>query len=364
MSNSLFRTCILCAVAGGFCADVTAQVKANPGEQDALQPVRVVELPRGTGLFQDRLLTTEELPSDATLRKVEIPEAVLESVVQLGDSKWAMRDAAERNLFEMNVGVEVFLAVLLREELGLEQRARLVSIASRRISEAPRGAVGIRMRRGVGIEAGVVVEAVIEGLPGEKFMKAGDRITGIDGIAVVTSEDLTSIVQSRIPGQQITVDVVRKLVDERGVTIVGNDGRPKTEEIRLEFPLGSVKQLDSRGGVSSSSRVLAVRARVVDAIQLRFAPRSVRLRTRAVIEQERAYENRSPDTHPSVQWLKRRLDLVDAGLDSMDDKMRRSIRENLGILVQEAGDSGARSFAERAWLQRVIARYIELAPPN
>lgn len=362
INGSLRGACAFVLVAGAISMDAAAQVQVDPGRGRRVQggPLALTNTIQAPPAARD-FLTSAQLPSDEYLRELEIPAAVLKNVVRLGDLKWEVRDAAARELFELAVADEIFLSVLLQADLDLEQRARLVSIVSRRISEAPRGAVGIRMRRGVGVEAGVVVEAVIEGMPGEKFMRAGDRITGIDGTAVVTSEDLTSIVQSRVPGQAIRVDIVRKLVDERGVTVVGNDGRPKTEEIRVEFPLGSVAQLDSRGGVSSSSRVLASRARIVDAIRIRFAPRSVRLRTAAVIEQEKAYEGRSPDTHPSVLWLQRRLELVESGLDDLDIDTRRAIRDALAVLIAEAADTG-RSFAERAWLKRVINRYIELSP--
>jgi hypothetical protein len=311
------------------------------------------------GTIRWKLAPGIEIPHDEILRQVVIPDEVLRQVELLGSPDWAIREKATRTLYEMKVADEILLATLIDRELGIEQRSRLIASISQRITNAPRGAVGIRMRRNMGGQPGVVVEAVIAGMPGEKFLKPGDRIKSIDGLGITTSDDLTSLVQGRLPGDKLVFEVDRKVLDARGVNKLDDQGVAVSETVVVEFPLGSVAQLDKSGGVSSSSRVLTSRARLVEAIRTRFGPRLLKIRTAEVIEAEQAYVNRDPDSHPSVAWLIEQLSDERNAQGNMDRKIIREIDRRMSSLIMEA-ERQDKSPSERKWLRRVLNRYVEL----
>ena len=310
-----------------------------------------------------RLSPDVELAHDEVLRQIVIPDEVLRQVALLASPDWPTREKATRTLYEMAVADEILLATLIDPDLGIEQRSRLIASIAQRITFAPRGAVGIRMRRNMGGEPGVVVEAVIPGMPGEKFLKPGDRIKSIDGLRINTSTDLTSVVQGRLPGDNLVFEVVRKVLDERGINKLDAQGAAVTESVIVEFPLGSVAQLDKSGGVSSSSRVLTSRARLVDTIRTRFGPRLQKIRTNEVVQADQAYMNRAPETHPSVAWLLQQLELIESRGGDVNIKVRTEINRRMSNLILEA-QGERKSDSERKWLSRVVNRYRELMPTD
>ena len=310
-----------------------------------------------------RLSPGVELAHDEVLRQIVIPDEVLRQVALLASPDWPTREKATRTLYEMAVADEILLATLIDPDLGIEQRSRLIASIAQRITFAPRGAVGIRMRRNMGGEPGVVVEAVIPGMPGEKFLKPGDRIKSIDGLRINTSTDLTSVVQGRLPGDNLVFEVVRKVLDERGINKLDAQGAAVTASVIVEFPLGSVAQLDKSGGVSSSSRVLTSRARLVDTIRTRFGPRLQKIRTNEVVQADQAYMNRAPETHPSVAWLLQQLELIESRGGDVNIKVRTEINRRMSNLILEA-QGERKSDSERKWLSRVVNRYRELMPTD
>ena len=131
----------------------------------------------------------------------------------------------------------------------------------------------------------------------------------------------------------------------------------------IRFPLGSVDQLSQSGGVTSSTRVQAARDRLVQLVHARFADRPRRIRTPSVLKEDESYTDRLPDTHASVVWLRRRLELQEIGLAEFDIDTRREATQRLTELMVDAQDSD-RSEAERAWLERVLELYIDLVPTD
>lgn len=323
--------------------------------------------PNPQGNFPSRTRTVgsmelpRALPTAERLQAIEIPPQILQRIEALDDDAWTVREVASRGLLVPAVDDNVLLAALSQLELTTEQRARLVRIAVRRVLDAPRGALGIRMRRGAMREGGVTVEALIQGMPAADVLEVGDRVTAIDGTVIQTSEDLTWVVQSKLPGDEIVVDVSRRLPERNGQLQVDADGRPLTEELRLRFALGSVAQLDPQGGVSDSMRVLNRRNEFAVQIRIRFGLRGLPIRTPNLRAAESGYLTRSPDTHESVRWLLRRLELIELGLAALDVDARREVRNRLSELMLMAEDP-LRSEQERAWIERVTERYIELAP--
>ena len=304
--------------------------------------------------MDDRLIPGRALPSDAVLRRVVIPQHVYLLLRGLGSPDWSVRDKATRELATPEISDRVLLAAMLDQQLGIEQRSRLLGVLTKRVLEAPRGAVGIRMRSN--IQGAVVVEAVIPGMPGERFLKRGDRIVFIEGRKVTTSEDLTSVVQSRQPGDILEFQIERRVANEDGVNRLDEEGRPLTELLDLQFPLGSIKQLDSNGNISKSSQVSKARQSLANGLRSRFGLAPLRVRTPDVVEEERSFINRPTDEHPAIQWLLLTFEQLDDGDEPLDATTRRLMERRLGSLVLEASDS-RKSDVELAWLQKVIERF-------
>ena len=351
-------------LACGFGPCLSAQQPLLPdGIPRATRPNAVAEQPDLARVHAPRwrLAAGIELPHDEILRQMVVPEKVVRQLELLGSPEWSVREAASLTLYEMEIADEILLATLVDQGLGVEQRSRMIATIARRITEAPRGAVGIRMRRNLGGDPGVVVEAVIAGMPGEKFLKAGDRINAIDGMRISTSDDLTSLVQGRQPGDMLVFEVARKVLDGRGMNKLDARGAPLTEAVVVEFPLGSVADLDKSGGVSSSSRVLTSRARLVEKIRSRFGPLLIKIRTDDVVLSEEAYSNRNPDSHPSVAWLIQQLAVQQQVDDAFSLTLRQEISRRYVNLIAESEDE-TNSPSERKWLKRVLSRYQQLLP--
>ena len=311
-----------------------------------------------------RLSPGVELAHDEVLRQIVIPDEVLRQVALLASPDWPTREKATRTLYEMTVADEILLATLIDPDLGIEQRSRLIASIAQRITFAPRGAVGIRMRRNMGGEPGVVVEAVIPGMPGEKFLKPGDRIKSIDGLRINTSTDLTSVVQGRLPGDNLVFEVVRKVLDERGINKLDAQGAAVTESVIVEFPLGSVAQLDKEwwgfiqlARADFASHGSSTRSEPDSDLVCR---RSGPMKSSRPI---RPYMNRAPETHPSVAWLLQQLELIESRGGDVNIKVRTEINRRMSNLILEA-QGERKSDSERKWLSRVVNRYRELMPTD
>ena len=222
----------------------------------------------------------------------------------------------------------------------------------------PRGAVGIRMNTNFN-QQGVLVTAVIPGLPAEKFLKAGDLIVAIDGAQVENSEDLIAIVQSRKPGDRLSFVVARPKRNPRGMDELGADGRPVTELLEFVIPLGSVAELDANGSVATSTRLDEVRKRKIRLVQEAFGPKPVRVRTPSVIIAEAPFIGRSPDTHPSIIWLLSRKEIADAGGDPYSDGFEKRAAKYLQDMKAAITDDD-RTDAEQRWHRRSLERFTSL----
>ncbi|WLR52229.1 SepM family pheromone-processing serine protease [Bacillus tianshenii] len=66
---------------------------------------------------------------------------------------------------------------------------------------------------------GVYVMAVLEGMPAEGKLEAGDRVTAVDGKPVQSAEQLIKYVEDLKPGTQVKLDVERVKGGEEQVTI-------------------------------------------------------------------------------------------------------------------------------------------------
>jgi hypothetical protein len=196
------------------------------------------------------------LPSVERVDAVDSFDArLLELVALLDDPAFDVRERAMDDLLERRFDNLQLCALLSRDSLSLEQRHRLLFVLCDQIENTPRGALGISMRIGnlVNGRPGVEITDFVPGLPAERVLHVGDRITHIDGRPIATQEDLIILVQTRRPGEDIHLVVDRPVRDDRGNELRDPNGAPRFQTLQVSFPLGSAAELvDPRTGRSSA----------------------------------------------------------------------------------------------------------------
>ncbi|MCE9619374.1 MAG: PDZ domain-containing protein [Planctomycetes bacterium] len=196
----------------------------------------------GMNMVQDRAII--ESMSHERLLTVEPPAAVLNLLPALDDPSFAVREAASQKLLDRSFPDEAIWAVLDRFKLSEEARGRLLTVAYRRVSERPRGALGIRMGTAAIGRPGVIIQATLPGMPAEKFLKAGDVIEEIDGQPVPTTNALVDAIQNFAPGREIKIKLRRPERDPQGRFLLGPDQKNIERPIDLSMPLGNAEDLD------------------------------------------------------------------------------------------------------------------------
>ena len=172
--------------------------------------------------------------------------AVTALVRALGATDFAQRDAATTALRDAKVPDEQIWIHLQSTPGGLsyEAHARLLDIGYSRIKDAPRGALGIQMAGRMGENDGVTVTALIPNMPAQKVLRPGDRIVELDGKPIQVSQQLSTIVQTKRPGERIALVVMRGQRDAVGRVVGGPDGRPVETRHELEIEVGSRVDLE------------------------------------------------------------------------------------------------------------------------
>lgn len=197
------------------------------------------------------------------------PERRISGLVEmLDDESWMVREQSTAMLGDPNEGFELSMLAeaLQRVDLNPEQRMRL-HIASRALfNQLPKAGLGVGFGaiRDGGVEIGTVV-ADVERFPAAGILKPGDLIVGGDGQALVSSDDLRSLILSHEPGETLN------LLVQRGVDVLD-----------LDLPLGSYKLLT---GAAPIGRAIADRA-----IEIRWARRGI-----AIPDTNRIGEGISPE---------------------------------------------------------------------
>jgi len=332
------------------------------------------DLPAEARNPQWRHMPTENitLPDDETLRGIEIDSVLLDRVAMLNSESYSAREQATADLLDAPHENMQFYAVLAQADLTAEQRMRLLTILQRRLMDAPRGAVGISMRPHRALDGTTHVEVIdlIEGLPARQVLQIGDRITHIDGKPLDSPDQLRLNVQSRRPGEQINLTVLRPRRDERGRPLPDDDGNVH-DELQLELTLGSADVLDevnsARG--SSNNAVEHLRRQQAQAIMERFGPQhdSIEIdRERFSINDEDAADHvtqrmlaRFVEQHPAiVQIRQHRRMLEENGMDPPN--VLRAQWMETETRLQSQLEFGDLSDDHRMVLEAVLDRFREL----
>ena len=232
--------------------------KVDPGPERKLIPIRVSPLDGKASLKRHTRSYRQVLPAEL-IRTARIPSSVTTAVGGLSEDSYEVRQAASADLRSSPVPDEVLMAVLDRQQLGHEQRHRLLRILNWRIHNRPRGAVGIRMSPG---KDGVLINELVPGLPAEKVLRVGDTIIKINDFGVKENSDLVGVVQRLVPGTLIRMSVLRLKAG-----VVGEE----PERVDVEFPLGSYSKLGNEPDVLGlSNPETSRRNALMQAVEARY----------------------------------------------------------------------------------------------
>lgn len=249
-----------------------------PRERDAaaipfMQPDRLSQ--RAQAMMVERI---RRMCDPAVVQGTRISQPMLECVARLDDRSHEVRERASAELLGQAITLEEIIATLARGQLSPEQHARLVSAACARALALPRGALGIRMQSSLDpVRKGVEVSMLLPGMPAERVMRPGDRIERIGGVAIESSGDLVTLIQSRSPGETVRLTVARARRDERGRAMVGDDGAPLEDRIELDVELADAAELDRFEARLPSAGMGDWREDVVREIRSRFPPEERRI---------------------------------------------------------------------------------------
>lgn len=236
-------------------------------QAEAVQVVGGFDLPAPT--------PTTPLPTTAELSRVDVPVELVK-IARLFDAEtFAERASALEQMSARKPSPRELMALLLRTDLSVEARNAIVSVLSDRIFNEPRGALGVRMEGPIVRESGVRVTGLVPGMPAERVLQVGDFIREVDGKPLVDRAELIRAVQALPPGVEVGLIVRRVKRDAAGRVLVGADGVEVTEDLKVKLRLGSVDDLDERGGARGApvaNAVLQDRQAQVEEARKRFLP--------------------------------------------------------------------------------------------
>lgn len=321
---------------------------------------------------------TLELPDQGIgdLANVQLDPALLEVVRHLDDPAFDKREEAAQTVVEKAGDKIQLYAILDHGNLTIEQRYRLLQIVREYLLDMPRGAVGISMagwQPGMALQGGGVrVADLIPGMPAERVLQVGDRIMAIDGHALATQTDLLVYVQTKRPGDRISMSIKRSKVDDRGDLVLDERNQVMTDDLVVELELGSFETLkNTQRGEARPSPVAQQRAREAGEVADKFAPTPTALMVTGENGQAFAFtssdtDDTEPDivdaradTHPLVRKLLRDFELIDGGRITLTPELRRQWYQELQLFAQVTAqaDMGEEM---RLMNERVIARYSQL----
>lgn len=230
---------------------------------------------RATPMIVERVRRMWE-PS--AVERAAIPQPLLECIARLDDPKFEVRQRASAELDAGAFPLEELIAALARGRLSPEQHARLVAAACTRALALPRGALGIRMQSSMDrVRPGVEISMLLPGMPAERVLRSGDRIERIGDITVEASDQLVAMIQSRVPGDTVTLTVARARRDERGRIQVGDDGTSIEDRIEVEVELADAAELERFEARLPSASAADWREAVVREIRARFPEREMQI---------------------------------------------------------------------------------------
>lgn len=301
---------------------------------------------------------------------VQVSDALRELVQQLNDDSYDVRESTTNQIAAGSFDLAQLYVILKQDELSLEQRHRLLVAARKLLRETPRGALGIRMRPIRRIDDPQLVELEVDellpDLPARRVLQLGDRITAIEGVALRGNNDLIRYAQIRTPGTPIQLTIRRIERDDKGQTILNEDGTLRYVQLDVTVELGSAELLRTQDGqVQQGSPVQLSRDRQAMWMEQRFGTKPDHLeidRTASQLHNARlAVAVRAGDDlvekHYYIKELRRDLRLLDNGADR---NRITAVWDRRMLDLQNMINDPRTSAEDRDFLRQVLRKYLEI----
>jgi len=285
------------------------------------------------------------LPDRDDLAGLRVDPAVRRLAERLDDASFRTREEAMEALRDAEVDVAQLCALLAEETLSAEQRCRLLMILQRQLIFTPRGALGISMVARPGDPGGVEVLDLVAGMPAQRLLQIGDRITHIDGRRLGGGDELIIVVQAKQPGEVADLTVMREKRDAQGRVLRNDDGRTAYEALQIAVELGSSAALTNPNPALPLRRgpVEVARAAEMDEALRRYAPRPqhVDLRDEQAADFIASAQAPPPmrdvvDARRTLQNLQIQLILIAEGRLQRDAALRQTWRRQLEAMRELA----------------------------
>lgn len=314
------------------------------------------------------------LPSKAELAGVKVDPALREAVAGLDDPDFQVREAATRNL-ERSLDDRLQLYKLLDEPgLSAEQRYRLLEALRSALLNTPRGAIGIQSQpQAFNVGAlEIKVDALLPGLPAAKVLEVGDLISEVDGQPLRRFDDLQTRVQTKKPGDKVTLKVRRARRDAEGALIKDEKNEAVIDVMQLELELGSAELLDrDPERMNGVSRVQASRISEAGNVMRAAAPQPRPIAVRGGSKAFASVPSASPDDPPdpnvdryqSIRDLLKMRQQIARGEARETDMLRDVWQQELKRLLVKAEDPMLNP-QQREFMRRVAERYAQLMEPR
>lgn len=273
-------------------------------------------------------------------------------VRDLDDPDFAVRERAATGLRAWRGPDDDVFQALFAGRLTAEQRHRLLSVLAFRYVHRPRGALGVSMRSDNVTE--VIVTSLVAGLPAEKVLEPGDRITHLDGHEFANRTEFDQLIKAKWPGDLMTV-TVRRLAQPGEPAVMHGDRREEPEARTFEIELGSLDELSEDAGELHARRM---RSMLEMTIQNTVPPPKDAIVPPDALERASITSLGDVDDHPYVRQIQRELRLIDAGRLTLDAELHAEWQERLRDLY--ALQRTSETPEARDFVGRVIMRLREL----
>ena len=223
--------------------------------------------------------------------------------------------------------------------------------------DQPRGAIGIEMRPSVIAdgEGYVEITRLVPGMPAERVLQIGDRITHVDGHAMDDRAALGVIVQLKSPGDRVRIRLLRRQQDQAGRIIFNDSGQPVYAPMQTELELGSYKTLEDSSRMGRLTTVIAEQRRMeIESARLMYGARPQPVQIENAVSAE--------DMHPAIRTLLNDQRQIRRGwLTPEDVEVEwKSGFERLKTQIDQIDSRGRMSAQDRAYFRRVLDRYLAI----
>ena len=155
-----------------------------------------------------------------------------ELVRSLDDPSWEDRELATAALaINDGISLDALVRRLGREDLSPEQRRRLERAAEARFMRMPAAGLGVQFRGG----AQISLARVLPNFPAAETLRAGDRIIGLHGEPLESTNAMRAAILGHLPGETLPMRVVRRTP------------QGEAETLDVEVTLGAYSDLGNQG---------------------------------------------------------------------------------------------------------------------